>query len=72
MLLASMLEDYSTSASSTPSCFLRRTDLLGNPFLITQYSTYFFFSSYFLDHHTDHPACHDAQILLYECIFDAL
>jgi hypothetical protein len=26
--------DYSTSASSTPSCFLRHTDLLGNPFLI--------------------------------------
>jgi hypothetical protein len=35
MLSASMLGDYSTSASSTPSCFLRRTDLLGNPFLIT-------------------------------------
>jgi hypothetical protein len=108
--------DYSTSASSMPSCFPRRTDLLGNPFLITslldlpfllfffgpsnqpccllqcprttlrvhlrrplvflvvptcwetrfssrRYSTYFFFSS-FLDHHTDHPACHDPQILL--------
>jgi hypothetical protein len=35
MLLASMLGDYSTSVSSTPSCFPRRTDLLGNPFLIT-------------------------------------
>jgi hypothetical protein len=35
MLPASMLGDYSTSASSTPSCFLCRTDLLGNPFLIT-------------------------------------
>jgi hypothetical protein len=35
MLPISMLEDYSTSVSSTPSCFLRRTDLLGNPFLIT-------------------------------------
>jgi hypothetical protein len=34
MLSASMLGDYSTSASSTPSCFPRRTDLLGNPFLI--------------------------------------
>jgi hypothetical protein len=33
MLPASMLGDYSTSASSTPSCF-RRTDLLGNLFLI--------------------------------------
>jgi hypothetical protein len=35
MLPASILGDYSTSASSTPSCFLRGTDLLGNPFLIT-------------------------------------
>jgi hypothetical protein len=35
MLSASMLGDYSTSASSTPSCFFHRTDLLGNPFLIT-------------------------------------
>jgi hypothetical protein len=26
----------------------------------------------FLDHHTGHPACHDARILLYECILDAL
>jgi hypothetical protein len=34
MLPASMLGDYSTSASSMPSCFPRRTDLLGNPFLI--------------------------------------
>jgi hypothetical protein len=32
---ASMLGDYSTSVSSTPSCFPRRTDLLGNQFLIT-------------------------------------
>jgi hypothetical protein len=30
-----MLEDYSTSASSTPSCFLHRTILLGNQFLTT-------------------------------------
>jgi hypothetical protein len=35
MLPASMLRDYSTSASSMPSCFPRRTDLLGNLFLIT-------------------------------------
>jgi hypothetical protein len=34
MLSASMLGDYSTSASSTPSCFLHRNDMLGNPFLI--------------------------------------
>jgi hypothetical protein len=35
MLPASMLGDYSTSASWTPSCFPRRTDLLRNLFLIT-------------------------------------
>jgi hypothetical protein len=29
-----------------------------------RYLTYFFFSSSFLDHHTGHPACHDARILL--------
>jgi hypothetical protein len=34
MLPASMLGDYSASASSTPSCFPRHTDLLENPFLI--------------------------------------
>jgi hypothetical protein len=33
MLPTSMLGDYSASASSTLSCFLRRIDLLGNPFL---------------------------------------
>jgi hypothetical protein len=33
MMSASILGDYSMSASSTPSCFVR--DLLGNPFLIT-------------------------------------
>jgi hypothetical protein len=35
MLSASMLGDYSTSVSSTPSYFPRRIDLLGNLFLIT-------------------------------------
>jgi hypothetical protein len=35
MLPTSILGDYSMSASSTPSCFPRHTDLLGNPFLIT-------------------------------------
>jgi hypothetical protein len=44
MLPASMLGDYSTSASSTPSCFLRRTDLLGTHFSSRRYSTYFFSS----------------------------
>jgi hypothetical protein len=57
-----MLGDYSTSASLTPS-FFRRTDLLGNPFLITSLLDLFFLLS-FLDHHTGHPARHDARILL--------
>jgi amino acid transporter len=35
MLSASMLGDYSTSASSTPSYFPSRADMLVNPFLIT-------------------------------------
>jgi hypothetical protein len=35
MLPASLLEDYSMSASSTPCCFPRRTDLSGNLFPIT-------------------------------------
>jgi hypothetical protein len=34
MLSASMLGDYSMRASSTPSCFPRRTDLSGNLFPI--------------------------------------
>jgi hypothetical protein len=72
MLPASMLGDYSMSASSTPSCFPHRTDLLGNQFLITSLLDLLFLLFSFLDHHTGHPAHHDAQILLYECIFDAL
>jgi hypothetical protein len=71
MLPASMLRDYSTSASSTPSCFARRTDLLGTPFLITSLLDLLSLLS-FLDHHTGHPARHDARILLYECVLDAL
>jgi hypothetical protein len=39
--------DYSTSASSTPSWFPRRTDLLGNPFLITSLLDLLFFSFLF-------------------------
>jgi hypothetical protein len=35
MMPISMLGDYSTRAYSTPSWFLRRTNLLGNLFLIT-------------------------------------
>jgi hypothetical protein len=64
MLSASMLGDYSTSASSTPSRFPRRIDLLGTCFSSHRYPIYFFSSFSFLDHHTGHPARHDAQILL--------
>jgi hypothetical protein len=72
MLPASMLGYYSTSASSTPSCFPCRIDLLGNLFLITSLLDLLFLVFSFLDHHIGHPARHDALILLYECIFDAL
>jgi hypothetical protein len=64
MLPASMLGDYSTSASSTPYCFPRRTDLLGNLFLITSLLDLIFLLFFFLDHHAGHPARHDARILL--------
>jgi hypothetical protein len=64
MLPASMLGDYSTSAALTPSCFPRRTNPLGNPFLITSLLDLLFFFSSFLDHHTGHLARHDARILL--------
>jgi hypothetical protein len=63
MLSASMLGDYSTSASSKPSCFPRRTDLLGNTFLIMSLLDLPFLF-FVLDHHTGHPARHDARILL--------
>jgi hypothetical protein len=53
MLPASMLGDYSTRVSPTPSCFLRRTVLLGNLFLIKSLLDLLFIL-YFLDHHTDH------------------
>jgi hypothetical protein len=64
MLPSSMLGDYSTSASSTPSCFSRRTDLLGHLFLITSLLDLLFSLLLFLDHHIGHPARHDARILL--------
>jgi hypothetical protein len=54
MLPASMLGDYSASASSTPSCFPRRTDLLGNLFPITSLLDLHYFFLFFLDHHTGH------------------
>jgi hypothetical protein len=64
MLPTSMLGDYSMSASWTPSCFSRRTDLLGNLFLIASLLDLLFSLLLFLDHHTGHPARHDARILL--------
>jgi hypothetical protein len=69
---ASMLGDYSTSASSTPSCFPRHTDLLGNPFLITSLLDLLSSSLLFFGSSTGHLARHDAWIILYKCIFDAL
>jgi hypothetical protein len=44
---------------------------MGNPFLISSILDLLSLLS-FLDHHTGHPARHDAWILLYECILDAL
>jgi hypothetical protein len=64
MLPASMLGDYSTSASSTPSYFPRRTDLLGNLFLTTLLLDLPFLLFFFFYHHTGHLAHHDARILL--------
>jgi hypothetical protein len=57
--------DYSTSVSSTPSFFLVVPTCWEIRFSSRRYSIYyfFFFSSY-LDHHTGHPARHDARILL--------
>jgi hypothetical protein len=63
ILPASMLGDYSTSVSSMPSCFLRRTDPLGNLFPITSLLDLLFLP-FFLDHHTGHLAHHDARMLL--------
>jgi hypothetical protein len=72
MLPASMLGDYSTSGLRRPLVFFVVPTCWETLFSSCHYSTYFFFSSSFLDHHTGHPARHDAQILLYECILDAL
>jgi hypothetical protein len=69
---ASMLGDYSTTLSSMPSCFPRRIDPLGNLSLITSLLNLLFILFFFLDHHTGHLAYHNARILLYECILDAI
>jgi hypothetical protein len=72
MLPASMLGYYSTSASSTPCCFPRRIDLLGNLFLITSlldllFLLFFFFGLSY------RPSCPPwFSDTTHECIFDAL
>jgi hypothetical protein len=46
---------------------------VGKPhFSSRRYLIYIFLFFPSLDHHIGHPALHDARILLYECIFDAL
>jgi hypothetical protein len=72
MLFASILGDYSTSASSMPSCFPHYTDLLGNPFLITSLLDLFDF--YYLLFWTIIPAILPAMMLgYYSCVhLDAL
>jgi hypothetical protein len=57
ILPASMLGDYSTSVSSTPSCFLCRTDLLGNLFLITSSLDLLFIFFSFLFGSSYRPSC---------------
>jgi hypothetical protein len=47
-----------------PLVFLVLSTCWETRFSLRCYSTYFFFSSSFLDHHTGHSARHDAQILL--------
>jgi hypothetical protein len=69
MQLALMLRDHSTRASSTPSYFFHRIELLGN---LVSHQVDTSPSFYFLDHQTHHVARLDARILLYECILDTL
>jgi hypothetical protein len=47
MLPALMLGDYSTSASSPPFCFPRRTDMVKPVFSSRRYSIYFFLFFFF-------------------------
>jgi hypothetical protein len=60
-------------ASNQPCCLLQCSgtcwDTLSPITSLLDLLSLFFF---FLDHHTGHPARHDARILLYECILDAL
>jgi hypothetical protein len=72
MLPALRLGNYFTRTCSTPSCFVHRTDLLGNLFLTMSLLELLFLFFSFLHHHTGHLAHHDARILLYECILDAI
>jgi hypothetical protein len=72
MLPASMLGDYPTSASTMSSCFSSSYRPVGKPVSHHVVTRPTFSSLLFLDHHTGHPARHDAWILLYECVLDAL
>jgi hypothetical protein len=68
MLPASMLGDYSTSVSSTPSCFPRRIDLLRYLFLITSLlDLLFLFFFFFVPSYRPScpPRCSDTT---HECI----
>jgi hypothetical protein len=65
-----MLGDYLRVRLRRPLVYLIIPTCRETYFPSRRYSTYFFLL--FLDHHTGHPARHDAQILLYECILDAL
>jgi hypothetical protein len=70
---ASMLGDYSTSASSTPSCFLHRTNLLENSFQITSLLDLLRFLLLFLFGPSYRPSCPPrCSDTTHECIFDAL
>jgi hypothetical protein len=57
MMSASMLRDYSTSVSLMPSCFPRRIDLLGNPFLITSLLDLLFLLFFFFVGPSYRPSC---------------
>jgi hypothetical protein len=70
MLPALMLGDYSMKASLMPFVFFAIQACWETCFSSSRYSTFSFSS--FLDHHTSHHACHDAWILLYECVLHTL
>jgi hypothetical protein len=72
MLLASMLGTTLRVRLRNPLVFLVVPTCWELCFSIMSILDLPFSSLYFLDHHTGHPAHHDAWILLYECILDAV